>query len=475
MKGLGMKKRPVLWVLGILLLAGVGGAAALLVSNRRDVTTTSQAAYEAYQEAVLNESRFYFKEARVGFAKALEQDPTFAMAMLGLARQSSDRDQRVTLVKRAAREKPRLTERERLNVDLNLADVEKNRDAVLKVARELHEKYPDDVRSAMALAGEQLAKGNPDQAIKIFEDVLAVDPNNAQAYNQIGYYYGYRGDYDKAIDNLTKYQFISPDNANPFDSLGENQAYSGRYNEAIENLNRALAIKSDFGPAYQHLGVAYEGMGDYEKAIQSYEKASSLEDNDVMRREYLTLAVRAAMLGGDVETARKLLDRIAKFPIDPKSDYAKVGPAYIAILLDLCDGKPADAERRLKELKPALEALFQESSKAGKMPPTMKPHYPQWNYMMALSLEKQGRTDEALKFYELNANPPNPFYEFGDRRWIMEARAKVAEIVGRKGDLDRAEKLIADNRKWNPSWAPCGPSEAAVAEMRRAKVLAASK
>src|SRR5450432_766614 len=106
MKGLGMNKRRILWVLGILLLAGVGGAAALFLSNRRDVTTTSEAAYEAYQEATLNESRFYYKEARVGYAKALELDPTFAMAMLGLARQSSDRDQRVTLIKRAAREKP---------------------------------------------------------------------------------------------------------------------------------------------------------------------------------------------------------------------------------------------------------------------------------------------------------------------------------------------------------------------------------
>ena len=94
---------------------------------------------------------------------------------------------------------------------------------------------------------------------------------------------------------------------------------------------------------------------------------------------------------------------------------------------------------------------------------------------MALALEKQGRTDEALALYEKNANPPNPFIDFNDRRWIMEARAKVAEIVARKGDLDRAEKLIAENRKWNPSWAPCRPSEEVVAELRRAKVLAASK
>ncbi len=470
-----MKKRRILWVLGILLLAGVGGAAALFLSSRRDVTTTSEAAYESYKEATLNESRFYYKEARVGFAKALELDPTFAMAMLGLARQSSDHDQAVTLIKRAAREESRLTERERLHVEINLADVEKNRDGVMAKARELHAKYPDDVRSAMILANEQQAKGNPDQAIKIFEDVLAVDPNNAQAYNQIGYYYGYRGDYDRAIDNLTKYQFISPDNANPFDSLGENQAYSGRYNEAIENLNRALAIKADFAPAYQHLGVAYEGMGDSKKAVQSYEKAAELADNDAMRREYLTLAVRAAMIGRDTEASRRLLERIGKIPVDPKSDFARVGPAYMAIILDLNEGRAAEAERRLKEVRPALDTMFEENSKAGKMLPTMKRHFPQWNFLMALALEEQGRTDEALKLYELNANPPNPFYDFDQRRWILEARAKVAAIVARKGDLDRAEKLIAENRKWNPSWAPCGPSEAAVAELRRAKVLAASK
>ena len=67
------------------------------------------------------------------------------------------------------------------------------------------------------------------------------------------------------------------------------------------------------------------------------------------------------------------------------------------------------------------------------------------------------------------------FYDFNDRRWIMEGRAKVAEILARRGDLDKAEKLIAENRKWNPSWGPCRPAETAVAEMRRAKVLAASK
>src|SRR5215467_6027094 len=99
-----MKKRRILWALGILLLAGAGVAAALLLTNRRDVTTSSQAAYEAFQQAQLDRSRIYLKEARAGFAKALELDPNFALAMLNLADLSSDRDQAVTLIRRAARQ-----------------------------------------------------------------------------------------------------------------------------------------------------------------------------------------------------------------------------------------------------------------------------------------------------------------------------------------------------------------------------------
>lgn len=469
-----MKKKGLFWVLGILLLAGGGAAAALLLANRRDVTTSSQAAYEAYEEAVLNQKRFYAKEARVGFAKALELDPHFAMAMLYLADQS-DREQAVTLVRRAAKEREHLSERERYRVDIALANVDGKSDQALQLARELHAKYPADNTGAGVLAREALFKGDRDAAIRIFEDLLAVDPNNAEAYNMIGYYYGYRGDYQKAMDNLERYRFISRDNANPFDSLAENQAYSGHYNEAIENLNRALAIKNDFVPAYQHLGVVYEGQGDYAKAIENYETAFTLADTDGMRRDYLFQGLRAALVGGDSAAARRILAQIEKIPVDPKSDYAKAGPAFVAILGDVVEGRAAQAERQLRELRPKLDENWQVAEKAGKIGPGMKAHFPQWNYMMARALEMQGKTDEALPYYEANANPPNPFYDFDARRWIMEARAKVAEILAKKGDLDRAEKLIAENRKWNPSWAPCRSSETVVAEARRARVLAASK
>ena len=70
----------------VLLLIAAAGAAAVYSRGNRDITTSSQEAYQAWRDGLENERRFYFKEARVGFARALQLDPQFAMAMIGLAR-----------------------------------------------------------------------------------------------------------------------------------------------------------------------------------------------------------------------------------------------------------------------------------------------------------------------------------------------------------------------------------------------------
>ncbi len=465
-----MKKRH--WLLvafGCLLLLGAGVSAALFLTHRRDVTTTSKAAYEAYQEGVANESRMYKKEARLAFAKALELDPTFAMAMLALARESKDDDQRTALLKRAVKEKDRLTELERLQVDIAVAFNESRYDDAIKLAAESHQKFPADTRSATMLAYQELGKGNTDHAIKIFEELLTIDPNNADAYNQIGYFYGFRGDYDKAVEAFKRYQFIATDTANPFDSLGEVQAYSGRYNEALENLNRALAIRPDFVDSVKNTAVVHEGRGEYRKAIEQYERAAEMTDEPKRQRDYIGRAARAAYYLDDRDEMRRLFTRCRAVKLDGK--YAEIDNGFLDAALALVDGQGAEAEKMVRAIQPKLEALLAQE----KLPANWKPHFPQVNFMLALSLEEQGKLDAALEYWKKNANPPRPFDNFEERRMILEARAKVAVALAKKGDLDGAEKLIAENRKWNPSWAPTRTEEMTVAELRREKVLAATK
>jgi tetratricopeptide (TPR) repeat protein len=462
-----MTKRRAVSLFGLLLILAAGVAAALLLTNRRDVTTSSDEAYRVYREATENERRFYFKEARVGFARALELDPDFAMAMLGMARMS-EKEQALSLVRRAKKLKGKLSDREQRHIDLQEAILEKGPEDRQKVAHEILKRYPDDFRATTMIAMYEMTKGRAEEAVRVFSRLLEVDPNSADAYNMIGYHYGYRGDYEKALENLRKYQFMAPDQANPHDSIGEIQAYSGHYDEAIANLNHALQIKPDFFAAYEHLGVAYEGKGDYAKAFQSYLKGSEVIPKEG-QGEYLYHALRAAYRAGDAAAARSLLP---KFDQVPKDEHTEVARPLVLAIYDLLEGKPEEAEKRLAELKPHAAAHFREMNKNR---PDYKYYWADWNWIMVRAKLAQGKDGEAVPLLQEMIAPPNGWQRFEGRLMVYEARAQLAAILAKRGELDRAEKLLEENRKWNPTWAPTRPAEQTVAQLRRAKVLASAK
>jgi tetratricopeptide (TPR) repeat protein len=462
-----MTKRRAVSLFGVLLLAAAGVAAALYLSNRRDISTTSDPALRTYREAIENERRFYFKEARLGFARALELDPDFALAMLGLAR-LSEKEQALSLVRRAARLKSRLNEREQLHVDLQLAGLEKGPDERLKIARQILSRYPDDFRATTTVAMYEMSKGRMEEAVRVFTKLVEADPNSADAYNMIGYYYGYRGEYDRAMENLKKYQFMAPDQANPHDSIGEIQAYSGRYDEAIASLNRALSVKPDFFAAYDHLGVAYEGKGEYAKAFESYLKGAEVV-KDSERSHYLYRALRATLISGDVAAAQTLLPKLEKLP---KDEHTEIGKWLVLAAYDLLGGKPAEAERRLAELKPKADEHFRKMAKDR---PGYKPYWPEWYWMMTRTKIALGKDAEAIRLLEQMINPPNGWERFEGRLVVYEARGELAALLAKRGELDRAEKLLEENHRWNPSWAPTRPAEQTVAQLQRARVLASAK
>src|SRR6266545_4578780 len=333
MRRMSVKSRRGIALIAVLFLLVAGGLAALYLTKRRDVTTSSAAAYQAYQEGVENDRRFYKKEAQVSFARALALDPNFAMAMLRLAA-LSNQEQARSLVERAGRLRGRLTDRERRFVDMANAQIQGNIEERNNLARAIFEKYPDDVDAAMFVCGIEMAQGRAERALEIFASLLARDPNNAAVYNQIGYYYAWRGDYDRAIENLKKYQFMAPDQANPYDSLGEVQAYSGRYDEAIQNLNKALALKPDFFDSIFHLGVVYEGKGDYAKAISYYETAAREALTDGRRMDLLGAALRAALFAGDRAATREVAQRIAELP---KAKNSEILQGHTEAALDLVE------------------------------------------------------------------------------------------------------------------------------------------
>lgn len=464
---MSIRSRRAVALVTVLFLLVAGGLLALyLTTSRREFTTSSGAAYDAYRSGVENLRRFYRKEARADFAKALSADPNFAMAMLRLAT-LSNKDQSQSLVERAGRLRNRLNERERLWVDLYSLGEKGTREERLKIAREIHEKYPDDADAVQLLAGDEMTRGNAEQAVRIMMDLVAKDPNNADVYNQCGYYYALRGEYEKAIENLKKYQFMAPDQANPYDSLGEIQAYTGHYDEAVANLNKALSLKPDFFESHYHLGVAYEGKGDFTRAIEQYLAAANDALTDGKKMDLYASILRIGVRTDNKAAVHDAARRVAQLPKQKDSEY---WTAFAEICVDLVEGRPAVAEKRLEEMRPKMLAEFHKTNRD----PQRKPYFPVWNTVMSIAKTRLGKTDEAIALLEESVNPPNPGDAFEGKRSIYEAKAGLAALLAKNGDLDRAEKLVAENRAWNASWAPTRPAELAVAQARRDKVLAAS-
>ena len=82
--------------------------------------------------------------------------------------------------------------------------------------------------------------------------------------------------------------------------------------------------------------------------------------------------------------------------------------------------------------------------------------FPQWNYPDGPRARgSRARPTRRSSTGRRTRIRPTPSTTSRSAAWIYEARAKVAVDPGaQQGDLDGAEKLIAENRKWNPSWAP---------------------
>jgi tetratricopeptide (TPR) repeat protein len=248
------------------------------------------------------------------------------------------------------------------------------------------------------------------------------------------------------------------------------QANFGRYDEAIANLKKALEIKPDFFPAYEHLGVAYEGKGDWPKAMESYRRAAELAVSDDARRHYSFKEMRVAVHAGDRAAMNRIYERIEQLPKDPEVEPLR------SVLMEagkdlFVAGEAAQAERTLEKVKPELMTVIAKKVRD----PNYKPYDAGFNWMLGRAKVELGKDEEAIAIYREMAEPPNRPNDFEDRRWIYVARAELAALLAKRGELDKAEALLAANRRWNPSWAPSREAELTVARLRREKVLSATR
>jgi tetratricopeptide (TPR) repeat protein len=119
------------------------------------------------------------------------------------------------------------------------------------------------------------------ESIKEMEMVLAIDPDNAEALNFIGYSYADRGmNLDEAEKMIVKALKIKPDNGYLIDSLGWVHFKKNNLGSAVKHLKQALELLPDDVNIIEHMGDVYVKLNKTKEAQEMYNRALKIEPNN---------------------------------------------------------------------------------------------------------------------------------------------------------------------------------------------------
>lgn len=157
------------------------------------------------------------------------------------------------------------------------------------------------------LATLQYRVKNYDRSISLLEEVVQNDPQNAHAWNSIGYTYlereGGEEDLDRAREYIQKAISLDPKNGHIRDSLGWYYYRMGKFKQALKELKRAYDLVQDNSVITKHLALVYWKLNRYDLAERFLVKASQLTKDDGEREEVQKFISQVRILKGDFRGA----------------------------------------------------------------------------------------------------------------------------------------------------------------------------
>lgn len=152
---------------------------------------------------------------------------------------------------------------------------------------------PDYTSAIEALAGAYLHIGQLEDALKTFKEGVAIRPD-AQTCRNIGNLLAGMGQYTESIEAFKQAIKIDPQDAQAFSDMG--YVYLSKLNctdEAVRAFETAIKLDPMCVLAYNNLGSYYYNSGQNEKAIQLFKKAIDLDRECYLAYENLGLAYNA--------------------------------------------------------------------------------------------------------------------------------------------------------------------------------------
>ena len=313
------------------------------------ITTSSAEAKTEYEQGRTLVDNLKIPESVPHFQKAIELDPSFAMAELSLANSSPTGTAFFEHLNKAVALADKASNGEKLLILAAQAGVNGDVKGQLAYLQQLVAAYPNDERAQFALGTFYFAQNQADQAIEQFRKATALNPGFASAYNLLGYSYRQNANYPEAEKALQRYVELIPKDPNPYDSYAELLLKMGRFDDAIAQYRKALEIDPNFVNAYQGIAMALLYQGKADEALKELATMNQRARTDAERRASLFAVSIVHIDSGRLQKA--LEDVEARYELAEKTNDVGAMSFDKATMgnIDLEMGKPDQAKRQYEE------------------------------------------------------------------------------------------------------------------------------
>ena len=294
---------------GLLLCMMLLATAALKAQEKMPITTSSDEARELFIEGRDLYENFKVPQSIPYFKKAVQLDPTFALAHLYLSNEQTGGADADKHFKKALELSGQVSKSEKYQIQYFKAYREGNRPKMKEHLDALLSEYPDDERTHYWMSLFWFEQDELDKAAEYLKQAVDLNADFAPAHNQLGYCQMQLGKMDQAEASFKRYMKLLPEDAAPRDSYAEFLLNQGRFDESIKYYKEALKIDPELHFSHKGLGDNYLFKEDYEMARNHYRQSHKLAPNSYYRFNSLLLEATVHLHEDNLDEATQVMDR----------------------------------------------------------------------------------------------------------------------------------------------------------------------
>jgi lipoprotein NlpI len=126
-----------------------------------------------------------------------------------------------------------------------------------------------------------LEKGKTDDALKLSEQAIKLEPKNAQAYLLRGVAYAALQKHPEAVTDFDKVIDLDPKIAAAYQQRGSEHVQLGHITESIKDFDKYLEMRPEGAPRHWQRGISYYYAGRFKEGGKQFGAYEQVDSNDV--------------------------------------------------------------------------------------------------------------------------------------------------------------------------------------------------